>query len=213
MQWNTTHPLEENEIMPFAATRMDPEMITLSEVSQAEKGKHRMTSRLHGIWNTPKGTRLWNRLTATESRPEAGFLSPTFQMKTWSASPPLYAVPSSPSPLSSPPSQHQCHPLACAKSKEAHAHCWPEYAACQPALCLSTRPHTVKAVPGWTPGLRTLQNALFLGGCSLGTKHHCGQAAGGRGAPPEESKRAKALLLVVPPQVNQSASLHQMGSY
>ena len=49
MQWNTTHPLEENEIMPFAATRMDPEMITLSEVSQAEKGKHRMTSRLHGI--------------------------------------------------------------------------------------------------------------------------------------------------------------------
>ena len=38
-----------NEIMPFAATWMDPEIIILSEVSQTEKDKYHMISLIHGI--------------------------------------------------------------------------------------------------------------------------------------------------------------------
>ena len=38
-----------NEIMPFAATWMDLEMIILSEVSQTEKDKYRMVSLICGI--------------------------------------------------------------------------------------------------------------------------------------------------------------------
>ena len=34
--------IKENEIMPFAATWMDLEMIILSEVSQTEKDKYHM---------------------------------------------------------------------------------------------------------------------------------------------------------------------------
>ena len=37
----------KNEIMPFAATWMDLEIIILSEVSQAEKHKHHITY----MWN------------------------------------------------------------------------------------------------------------------------------------------------------------------
>ena len=33
--------IKKNEIMPFAATWMDPETVTLSEVSQTEKDKYR----------------------------------------------------------------------------------------------------------------------------------------------------------------------------
>ena len=33
--------IKENEIMPFAATWMDTEIITLSEVSQIEKNKNK----------------------------------------------------------------------------------------------------------------------------------------------------------------------------
>ena len=34
---------EKNEIMPFAATRMDLEIMILSEVSQTEEDKYRIT--------------------------------------------------------------------------------------------------------------------------------------------------------------------------
>ena len=36
--------IKKNEIMPFAATWMDLEIIILSEVSQTEKGKYHMIS-------------------------------------------------------------------------------------------------------------------------------------------------------------------------
>ena len=36
--------IEKNEIVPFAATWMDLEIIILSEVSHTEKGKYHMTS-------------------------------------------------------------------------------------------------------------------------------------------------------------------------
>ena len=41
--------IKKSEIMPFAATRMELEMITLSEVSQKEKDKHHMISQIRGI--------------------------------------------------------------------------------------------------------------------------------------------------------------------
>ena len=41
--------LKKNEIMPFAATWMDLEIITLSEVSQTEKDKYHMISLICGI--------------------------------------------------------------------------------------------------------------------------------------------------------------------
>ena len=39
----------KNEIMPFAATRMALEIVTLSEVSHREKGKYCMTPLICGI--------------------------------------------------------------------------------------------------------------------------------------------------------------------
>ena len=41
--------IEKNEIMPFAATWMDLERVTLSEVSQTEKEKYSMTSLICAI--------------------------------------------------------------------------------------------------------------------------------------------------------------------
>ena len=41
--------MKKKEIMPFAATWMDLEMITLSEVSQTEKDKYRVVSLICGI--------------------------------------------------------------------------------------------------------------------------------------------------------------------
>ena len=43
---------KKNEIMSFAATRMQPEIIILSEVSQKEKNKYHMISLICGIKNT-----------------------------------------------------------------------------------------------------------------------------------------------------------------
>ena len=40
--------IKKNEIMPFAATWMDLEMIILSEVSQKEKDKYHMISLISG---------------------------------------------------------------------------------------------------------------------------------------------------------------------
>ena len=40
---------KKNEILPFATTWMDLEIITLSEVSQTEKDKYRMISLICGI--------------------------------------------------------------------------------------------------------------------------------------------------------------------
>ena len=41
--------IKKNEIMPFAATWMDLEIIILSEVSQKEKDKYHMISLICGI--------------------------------------------------------------------------------------------------------------------------------------------------------------------
>ena len=42
-------PIKKNEIMPFATTWMDLEIIILSEVSQTEKDKYHMISLICGI--------------------------------------------------------------------------------------------------------------------------------------------------------------------
>ena len=41
--------IKKNEIMPFAATWMDPEIVILSEVSQREKDKYHTISLICGI--------------------------------------------------------------------------------------------------------------------------------------------------------------------
>ena len=41
--------IKKNEIMPFAATCLDLEIVILSEVSQTEKDKYHMTSLISGI--------------------------------------------------------------------------------------------------------------------------------------------------------------------
>ena len=42
--------IKKNEIMPFAATWVDPEIVILSEVSHTEKEKYRMISLICGIY-------------------------------------------------------------------------------------------------------------------------------------------------------------------
>ena len=60
--------IKENEIIPFAATWMQLEILILSEVSQKEKDKYHMTSI---TWNLKYGKYLQNknRLTDIEIRP------------------------------------------------------------------------------------------------------------------------------------------------
>ena len=47
MEYNSA--IKSNEIMPFTAIGLDLESIILSEVSQTEKEKYRMTSLICGI--------------------------------------------------------------------------------------------------------------------------------------------------------------------
>ena len=47
--WYTYSAIKKNEIMPFAATWMDLEIIILSEVSQNEKDKYHTISLICGI--------------------------------------------------------------------------------------------------------------------------------------------------------------------
>ena len=44
--------IKKNEVLPFAATWMDSKGIMLSEISQREKDKYCMISRICGIWKT-----------------------------------------------------------------------------------------------------------------------------------------------------------------
>ena len=60
--------IQKNEIMSFAATWMDLEIIILSEVNQSEKEKYD----INYMWNLKKRYKLiylqnWNRLTDIES--------------------------------------------------------------------------------------------------------------------------------------------------
>ena len=41
--------IKKNEIMPFAATRMDLEVIILNEIYHTEKEKHHMMSLIRGL--------------------------------------------------------------------------------------------------------------------------------------------------------------------
>ena len=43
--------IKKNEILPFAATQMDLEIIILSEVSQKEKDEYHMISLIYGVQN------------------------------------------------------------------------------------------------------------------------------------------------------------------
>ena len=47
--YNGILAIKKNEIMPFAATWMDPEILILSEVSQKEKDKYHIISLICGI--------------------------------------------------------------------------------------------------------------------------------------------------------------------
>ena len=40
--------MKKNDIMPFAATWMDPDIIILSKISQKEKDKYHMISHIYG---------------------------------------------------------------------------------------------------------------------------------------------------------------------
>ena len=57
--------MKKNETMPFAATRMGPEMILLSELSQPEKGKYHMPSLPLGI------VKIWCQWTIHETETDS----------------------------------------------------------------------------------------------------------------------------------------------
>ena len=63
--------IKKNEIMPFAATCMDLEIIILSEVSQKEKDKYHMISLTCGILKNDTNELIYktnSRLTDIENR-------------------------------------------------------------------------------------------------------------------------------------------------
>ena len=62
--------IEKNQIMPFAATGMDLEIVILSEVSQAEKEKYSMLSLICGIQKEMIQMNLPNRKRLTELEDE-----------------------------------------------------------------------------------------------------------------------------------------------
>ena len=82
--------IKKNEIMPFAATQMDLEIIRLREVSQTEKDKYRMISlmcthrhiRVESTrWH--KWTQLWNRSRLTDLENELRLLEGKDGRKGW----------------------------------------------------------------------------------------------------------------------------------
>ena len=58
--------IKKNEIMPFAATWMDLEIIILSEVSQTEKDKYHMISLIWGIFKNDTNELIYK--TETDSQ-------------------------------------------------------------------------------------------------------------------------------------------------
>ena len=52
--YNEILAIKKNEIVPFAATRMDLEIIILSEVIQTEKDKYHMITLICGILKNDK---------------------------------------------------------------------------------------------------------------------------------------------------------------
>ena len=76
VQWNITHPLKKNEIVPFVATWMDLENIMLSEIRQ----KKTNTTWYHSYVKSAK-TIPWmytqNRTRLTDRKPTSGGRAPT----------------------------------------------------------------------------------------------------------------------------------------
>ena len=58
--------VQKDQIIPFAATWMDLEIIILSETSQTEKDKHHMISLTCGIWKEMRRIYLQNRNRLTD---------------------------------------------------------------------------------------------------------------------------------------------------
>jgi len=56
MKINYLADIRMNEMMPFAASWMDLEIIILSEGSQTEKEKYHMMSVIRGIYKTETGS-------------------------------------------------------------------------------------------------------------------------------------------------------------